>query len=190
LISMFDEPSEPKREPGRIFHLVISWATSFLVFALLIYVVLLLLNVVPADQSREYKRRAQRRQEILAALNIEVSQAGFIKRRTSSQRDMYTPQLVIQISNTSSETFTQLSLECRFSRKGQFICGGRVYANDLKPGEGRKITLKCTELMLTGAIVYGIGLGDAEKGLDYEVTLVSEDIRVVVFEGRLAFKLL
>jgi hypothetical protein len=187
---MFEQGSQNKREPGRIFHLVISWATSFLVFALLIYVVLLLLNVVPSDQSRQYRRRIQRGKEILAALNIEVSQAGFIRRRISSQRDIYMPQLIIRILNTSAEPFTQLSLECRFSRKGQFICGGRSYANDLKPGEGRKITLKCTELMLTGSIVYGIGLEDAEKGLDYEVTLVSEDIRVVALEGRLAFRLL
>ncbi len=177
---------DPRDRAVRVFILV----TSATVLALIVYVVLLMANIIPTDQSREYKRRLDRGQQILSHLDISITEAGFIKKPTSAGHDIYMPQLIVQIKNESQETFSQMSLECRFSRGRQAICGGRTFVNDFRPEESRGLRLRCAESMFTGAVIFGIGRDDAYQGLDYELTLITENIRVVVLRNRLAFKLL
>ena len=176
----------PKDRMVRLFSLV----TSSIVFALIIYVVLLLANIIPTKEKHEYERRLQRSQELLEILDISVTQAGFIKKATSAGRDIYMPQMVIQITNTSEDTFEQIVLESYFTRAKQRICGGRSYANQLRPQESRQVILKCVESSLTGAIIFGIGLEDAKNGLDYDLTLAAEQIRVTALTGSLEFDIL
>jgi hypothetical protein len=177
---------DPRDKAVRIFSLV----TSCIVFAMITYVVLLMANVIPTAESREYERRQRRGQEILEILDPEVVEAGFIRKATSADRDIYMPQLVLRLANSSNERFEQIVLECRFSKGEQSICGGRAYANDLKPGEVRRVTLKCVESMFTGAVIYGIGLEDARRGLEYEIILRAENIGVIALTDTLVFKVI
>ncbi len=176
----------PKDRAVRIFSLF----TSSIVFALIIYVVLLLANIIPTKEKHEYERRLQRSRELLEILDISLTQAGFVKKATSAGRDIYMPQLVIRITNTSQSTFDQIVLESYFTREKQRICGGRSYANQLRPQESRLVTLKCVESTFTGAIIFGIGLQDAKNGLDYNLTLKTEQIQVTALEGSLEFNIL
>lgn len=176
----------PKDRAARIFSLIVS----SIVLVLIVYVVLLLANVIPTSVSREYDRRIRRGQEILELLEPLVVQAGFVKKPTSAGYDIYMPQLTIQLSNGSDKHFSQITLECRFRRGDQEICGGRSYANDLEPGETRRITIKCVESMFTGAVIYGIGLEDAKKGLEYRIQLITEKINVNALSGQLGFNVL
>ncbi len=187
---MFKDFGERKIDPRdrvvRIFGLI----TSAIVLALIAYVVLLLANVIPTDQSREYQRRVDRGRLILANLDLSITEAGFLKNPTSAGHDIYMPQLIVRIENRSQETFAQMSLECRFSRGRQSICGGRAFVNDFRPEESRALRLRCVESMLAGAVISGIGLEDARQGLEYELTLTTENIRIVAMRGRLPFELL
>ena len=153
--------TDPRDRAAKVFSLVISC----IVFALIAYVVLLLANVIPTAESREYNRRIHRGQEVLEILGPEVVEAGFIRKATSAKRDIYMPQLVLQLINSSEERFDQVVLECRFSKGDQSICGGKAYANNLRSGELRRVTLKCVESVFTGAVIYGIGLEDARQGV-------------------------
>jgi hypothetical protein len=103
---------------------------------------------------------------------------------------IYMPQLELQLVNSSKKTFAQIILEGRFSRGDQFICGGRSYANELEPGEVRRVSVKCVESGFTGAVIYGIGLEDARQGLEYEIVLKTEEISVIALSDTLIFKLL
>ena len=44
--------------------------------------------------------------------------------------------------------------------------------------------------MFTGAVIYGISLDEARKGLEYEIILRSERIGVVALTDTLAFNVL
>ncbi len=176
----------PRDRAAKLFALIVS----AIVFALIIYVVLLLANVIPTAESREYERRIRRGQEILEILDMQVTDAGFIRKATSAQKDIYMPQLALQIVNSSGKKFTQITLECRFSKGDQFICGGRSYANELEPGEVRTVLLKCVESGFTGAVIYGVGLEDAKQGLEFEIVLKAEKITVIALRDTLTFKLL
>ncbi len=178
--------TDPRDRAAKVFSLVISC----IVFALITYVVLLMANVVPTDESREYERRMRRGQEVLEILGPEVVEAGFIRKATSAKRDIYMPQLVLQLANTSDRRFDQIVLECRFSRGDQSICGGRAFANDLKPGEVRRVTLKCVESGFTGAVIYGVSLEDARQGLEYEIILRTEKIGVIALSDTFTFKVI
>jgi len=177
---------EPRDRAAKLFTLF----TSCIVFALIIYVVLLLANIIPTDESREYERRLQRGQEILEILGPEVVESGFIQKATSAKRDIFMPQLVLQLVNSSEKRFDQIILECRFSKGDQSICGGRAYANDLKPGELRRVTLKCVESVFTGAVIYGVSQEDAKQGLEYEIILRTENISVIALSDTLPFKVI
>jgi len=177
---------DPRDRAARLFGLIVS----SIVFALIIYVVLLLANVIPTAESREYERRLRRGQEILDILDMQVVDAGFIRKSTSAQKDIYMPQLVLRLQNSSEETFPQIILECRFTRGDQFICGGRSFANELEPGEVRRVSMKCVESGFMGAVIYGVGLEDARQGLEYEIVLKTENITVVAFTDTLKFQLL
>jgi hypothetical protein len=187
---MFENLGPQKGSPRDRVHKITSFIISAIVFALMIYVVLLLANIIPSEESREHKRRLKRGQEILSILKIEVSEGGFVKKLTSSQQVIYMPQLVVRMINTSKETFPQASLECRFTRAKQFICGSAVTVNNLEPGVSRKVTLKCVDLSITGSVIYGIGLEDAKKGLNYTVTLSTEKISVLALTDTVPFRLL
>lgn len=187
---MFKDFGQRKSDPRDLAVRIFGLVTSAIVLALIIYVVLLLANAIPTDQSREYQRRIDRGQQILAHLDIAIVEAGFLKNPTSAGHDIYMPQLIVRVINRSQEVFSQMSLECRFSRGQQSICGGRAFLNDYSPEESRTLRLRCVESMFTGAVIFGIGLEDAREGLDYELTLITENIRVVALRGRLAFRLI
>jgi len=187
---MFKDIGQHKIDPRDRAVKLFVLTTSTIVFALIIYMVLLLANVIPTAESREYQRRIRRGQEILEILDIQVVEAGFIRKATSAQKDIYMPQLVLQLMNSSKKKFTQIILECRFSRGDQFICGGRSYANEFEPREVRKVSVKCVESGFTGAVIYGIGLEDARQGLEYEIVLKTEEISVIALTDTLTFKLL
>lgn len=176
----------PKDRAARAFSLIVS----SIVIVLIIYVVLLLANVIPTSESREYERRIRRGQEILELLEPFVVESGFVKKPTSAGYDIYMPQMTIQLSNGSEKHFSQITLECRFRRGDQEICGGRSYANDLEPGETRRVTIKCVESMFTGAVIYGISLEDAREGLEYRLRLITEKINVNALSGELEFNVL
>jgi hypothetical protein len=177
---------DPKDRAVRVFSLVVSG----IVLVLIIYVVLLLANLIPTSESREYESRIRRGQEILEILEPFVVEAGFVKKPTSAGHDIYMPQMIIQLSNGSEKHFSQITLECRFRKGDQEICGGRSYANDLEPGETRRVTIKCVESMFTGAVIYGVGLEDAKKGLEYRLKLITEKTNVSALSGRLEFDVL
>jgi hypothetical protein len=187
---MFDLYGRHRTDPRDRAVRIFAKFVSLIVLALLIYVVLLLANIVPSEQGRIFRERQQRSREILDGLDISLLEAGFIRTPTSDLRDIYMPQLVFRVANLARETFVEMSLECRFIRGKQFICGGRAYLNDLKPDEARTVTLKCVESVFTGSVVYGIGLEEARRGLEYEVVLVAGRHRIIARRDSLAFELL
>jgi len=168
---------------------IFSLATALVVLALIVNMLVHLEDFLSATEGRENLGKTQAEQDLLDHLEVRVLKAGFLQKHLKS-RDIYVPGLVLQIVNKSGETFGNFQLRSRFWKGRQSICIGGISVSDFKPGEHWEVLLKCSDLVLSGMVIYGIGLEDARQGLEYELTLEYKRLRIVLQKKKLAFRLL
>lgn len=168
---------------------IFSFVIGIVILALGVNVLISLNNYMPRKQKREFADIILKSQELLKGLEVAVIDAGYYRKSTST-REIYVPALVIQIINVSYKKIGNVWLSTQFMKGEQSICGSNLQTNDLMPGEDRHLIMKCSDFVLTGTVLQGIGLIDAEKGIEFELSIQIANEPAAALQSNLPFKLL
>ena len=168
---------------------VLLFVLAILVFALGIGAVVLLLNM-PSGKERKAWDVVRRQETALSrGFDVVVIQSGFLKRSTG-QRDIYIPALLVRTANLSDTASPETTLWASFHRKGNLLCVARSFVPVLKPGESQEIWMKCVELTGFGSIAWGLTLAETTEPVDFELSLESHRVSVVVAKAILGSRIL
>jgi hypothetical protein len=84
---------------------------------------------------------------------------------------IYIPALIVNISNSTENEFENLFVIVEFSTQNKLLCRGHSIFKKFKPGENRKILLKCMDFIVLGTLVQGMTLSQTMREIQYEVLL-------------------
>jgi hypothetical protein len=172
-----------------MFRRVFLFALAIIVFALGIGVIFFLLNLPSRKEKTAWDRIRQQETALARSFDIVVIQSGFL-RRSTGQRDIYIPALLVQAVNVSDSPSKEAALRAWFGRKGSSLCGARGFIPALRPGERQEIWMKCVELTGFGSVARGLTLAETTDPVEYEISLASRETSVMVLKASLASRIL
>lgn len=162
---------------------------AILVFVLGVAVIVVLLNG-PSGKEKKALESIRRQESALSrSFDVVVIQSGFLKRSTG-QRDIYIPALLVRTTNLSDTASPKTTLWASFRRKGSRLCAARGFVPTLKPGESLEIWLKCVELTGFGSVARGLTLAETTEPVDFELSLESHRVSVAVAKAILGLRIL
>jgi hypothetical protein len=172
-----------------MFRRALLFIAAILLFVLGIGLIVFLLNM-PSGKEKTARERIRRQESTLAEnFDVVVIRSGFLKRSTG-QRDIYIPALLVRTANMSETPTREVTLSAWFGRKGSSLCAARTFVPVLKPGESQDIWLKCVELTGFGSIARGLTLAEMTETVDVEVYLGWRDASVLVTKSSLGQRIL
>ncbi len=168
---------------------VLLFVSAIFVFALGIAVLVILLNAPSGNDKKDWERIRQQETALSRGFDVVVIRSGFLKRSTG-QRDIYIPALLVGATNMSEAASQETGLWAWFGRKGGALCAARGFIPVLKPGERLEIWMKCVELTGFGSVAWGLTLAETTDPVDYELRLESRRVSVVVAKAILGSRIL
>ena len=163
---------------------ILIFEVSILVFVAGIWLLATLSNIPSIKEKKALAKIRLEEKALFETFDVIVMQSGF-RKRTSGQRDIYVPCLLVRAVNISGQTTKPATLEAEFLKDGRTFCRAGGSIPSLKPAEGWEVWLKCIDSVGFGAVAWGISLAETTEGMDYEVSISSGGYSVVLIKDKL-----
>jgi hypothetical protein len=169
---------------GGMFKRLLIFAASVLLFVAGIWLLSTLSNVPSIKDKKAQAKILLEEKALSQTFDVIVMQSGF-RKRTSGQRDVYVPCLLVRAVNISSLASKPATLEAEFLKSGRTFCRAMGIVPSLKPGENWEVWLKCIDSVGFGSVAWGISLAETTEGMDYELYLGSGGVSIVIVKDKL-----
>lgn len=160
----------------------------FIAAALLFVLGLGIFGVVSSTLTSKEKKALEKirleEKKLSQSFDVVVVQSGF-RLRSTGQRDIYIPSLLVRVTNISALTSNEANLTVEFLKKRRTFCRARGAVQGLKPREYCEMWLKCIDFVGFGSVAWGLSLAETTEGLDYVVFLRSGRTSIIVAEDKL-----
>jgi hypothetical protein len=143
------------------------------------------------SKEKEYLRIAKLERELIKKIYVSVKETGYLKKKIGHEI-FYIPALIINVYNFSENEFENLKVMAKFSIEKKTICRSFSILKKFKPGERKKVLLKCMDFMAFGTVIQGITLSNTMREIHYEISLRTEatSAKANPIKGILKFKTL
>jgi len=163
---------------------LLIFAASVLLFLAGIWLLSTLSNV-PSIKDKKVQAKIRLEEKALSqTFDVIVMQSGF-RKRTSGQKDIYVPCLLVRAVNISTMTSNPASLTVEFVKNKRVFCRAMGSVPALKPEENWEVWLKCIDSVGFGSVAWGVSLAETTEGMEFEVSLSSGGVSIVVVKDKL-----